>query len=236
MNVADRKQANASADAQAWLDRFAAAMQAQDADAAAALFLEDGLWRDLLAFTWTIETMAGSAAIKKTLAETLARVKPVNIRIPAQRTPPRWVTRADMETIEVIFEFDSAAGPCEGAVRLVPDPESSKLRAWTMNTNLNELRGHEEQFKRRPPPDSTRDFGAENWSDRLARQRAFADRDPAVLVIGGGQAGLSIAARLHQLGVARALVAARLGHVGPRQGLRAGRRHRRVREPDRPQD
>ena len=201
MNVADRKQANASAEAQAWLDKFAAALQAQDADTAAALFLEDGLWRDLLAFTWTIQTMAGRAAIKTTLAETIARVKPVNIRIPAERTPPRWVTRAGTEAIEIIFEFEAALGPCEGAVRLVPDPKSAKLRAWTMNTNLRELRGYEDEFKRRPPPDSTRDFGAENWSDRLAKQRAFVDRDPAVLVVGGGQAGLSVAARLQQLGI-----------------------------------
>jgi putative flavoprotein involved in K+ transport len=201
MNVADRKQANAAAEAQGWLDKFAAALQARDADAAAALFLEDGLWRDLLAFTWTIETMAGRAAIKTKLGETLARVKPTSVRIPAQRTPPRWVSRAGTETIEIIVEFDSALGPCEGAVRLVPDPKSSKLRAWTMNTNLRELRGYEEEFKRRAPPDSTRDFSAENWSDRLATQRAFADRDPAMLVVGGGQAGLSIAARLQQLGV-----------------------------------
>jgi thioredoxin reductase len=201
MNVADRKQANASAEAQGWLDKFAAAFQAQDVDAAAALFLEDGLWRDLLAFTWTIQTMAGRAAIKATLAESLARVKPTNIRIPPQRTPPRWVTRAGTEAIEIIFEFDTMLGPCEGAVRLVPDPKSAKLRAWTMNTNLRELRGYEDEFKRRPPPDSTRDFGAENWSDRLAKQRAFADRDPAVLVVGGGQAGLSVAARLQQLDI-----------------------------------
>ncbi len=70
-----------------------------------------------------------------------------------------------------------------------------------MNTNLVELRGYEEEFKRRGEPDSTRDFGGGNWLDRLNRQRAFADRDPAVLVVGGGQAGLSIAARLAQLGV-----------------------------------
>ncbi len=75
------------------------------------------------------------------------------------------------------------------------------MRAWTLNTNLHELRGHEEEFKRRAPPDSTRDFGAENWLDRREKQRAFADRDPVVLVVGGGQAGLSIAARLQQLGI-----------------------------------
>jgi hypothetical protein len=202
MNIAERTRAGAPAAAQDWLNKFAAALRAQDAAAAADLFLPDGLWRDLLAFTWTIETSAGRAAMAAKLEKTLARTKPANLRLPPRRTPPRWVARAGTDTIETIFEFDTAFGPCEGVVRLVPDPQQpSRLRAWTMNTNLVELRGHEEEFKRRGPPDTIRDFGAENWADRLARQRAFADRDPAVLVVGGGQAGLSIAARLSQLGV-----------------------------------
>lgn len=200
MNIAERKQTGALADAQSWLAQFDAALQAQDAAAAAELFLEDGLWRDLLAFTWTIQTMAGRAAIETTLAETLARTEPKHFRIPPQRTPPRWVSRAGTDCIEAIFEFETAFGPCHGALRLVSDHQG-QLRAWTLNTNLHELRGHEEEFKRRPPPDSTRDFGAENWLDRLKKQREYADRDPAVLVIGGGQAGLSIAARLGQLGI-----------------------------------
>jgi len=73
MNVAERKQATAPADAQRWLESFDAALQAQDTTAAAELFLPDGLWRDVLAFTWTIETMSGRAAIAATLRETLAR-------------------------------------------------------------------------------------------------------------------------------------------------------------------
>ena len=200
MNIVERKQTSALADAQGWLAQFEAALQAQDTAAAAALFLEDGLWRDLLAFTWTIQTMAGRAAIETTLRETLARTKPKNFRIPPQRTPPRWIGRADTDCIEAIFEFETAFGPCNGALRLVPDGQGQYC-AWTLNTNLHELRGHEEEFKRRAPPDSTRDFGAENWLDRLGKQRAYADRDPVVLVVGGGQAGLSIAARLSQLGI-----------------------------------
>ena len=200
MNIAERARANAPTEAQVWLARFEAVLRAEDAHAASQLFLADGLWRDLLAFTWTIQTMAGRAAIEETLRGTLARTRPANVRIPPQRTPPRWTSRAGRDCIEAIFEFDTAFGPCNGTFRLVPDSDG-RLRAWTMNTNLHELRGHEEEFKRRAPPDSTRDFGAENWLDRLARQRAYADRDPAVLVVGGGQAGLSIAARLGQLGV-----------------------------------
>ena len=214
MNIAERTKANAPAEARDWLGRLEAALQARDAAAAAALFRTDGLWRDLLAFTWNIETMAGRPAIEKMLGETLARTNPSNFRIPPHRTPPRWISRAGSEAIECLFEFDTASGPCSGVVRLTRDEQDpARLLAWTMNTNLQELRGYEEEFRRRGEPDSTRDFGAENWLDRLKDQRAFADRDPAVLVVGGGHAGLSIAARLGQLGV-DTLIVDRHGRIG----------------------
>jgi putative flavoprotein involved in K+ transport len=204
MTIAERKQATAPADAQRWLEAFEAALQADDAGAAAELFLADGLWRDVLAFTWTIQTVFDRQSIAAMLRETLARMQPKNFRIPPRRTPPRWVTRAGTEAIEALFEFETAIGRAAGVVRLVPDPQApSHLRAWTIVTTLEELKGHEEAFNKRAAQadDGTRDFGAENWSDRLAKARTYADRDPAVIVVGGGQAGLSIAARLHQLGI-----------------------------------
>ncbi len=204
MNIADRKRVTAPADAQNWLARLEAALQSQDAAAAAEFFLADGLWRDVLAFTWGLQTMAGRPSIEATLRQTLHRTKPANFRFPARRTPPRWVSRAGTECIEAIFEFETAFGPANGVVRLVPDSQApSRLRVWTFVTTLQELRGHEEAFKKRAPNAdvSSRDFGAENWLDRLKDARAYADRDPAVIVVGGGQAGLSIAARLQQLGI-----------------------------------
>ena len=196
----DRPGLSAQAEAEDWLIACETALQRGDAGAVAGLFLADGLWRDLLAFTWTISTAAGRPAIEAMLRETLARTKPKNFHIPPKRTPPRWVTRADTDCIEALFEFETAVGRCNGALRLKPNRQG-RLYAWTLNTNLYEIRGHEEAFKRRGEPNSTRDFSAENWSDRIARQRAFAGRDPAVLVVGGGQAGLCVAARLQQLGV-----------------------------------
>jgi len=199
VNIADRKNATAQADAEGWLAEFSAALLAQDAKAAADLFLPDGLWRDVLAFTWNLQTQSGRAQIEATLRDTLARTKPTNFHVPANRTPPRWVNRAGRDCIEVIVEFDSAFGPCHGVTRLIPD--GGRLRAWTLVTNLQELRGHEEFRSARAVVSDTRSFGGENWLDRLNQQRAYADRDPAALVVGGGQAGLSIAARLHALGV-----------------------------------
>ena len=134
----------------------------------------------------------------------LARTKPTNFSIPAKRTPPRWVSRAGTQTIEAIFEFDTAFGHGNGVVRLVPDPKTpSQLRAWTLVTTLEELSDYPEAFKKAAASanDNSRDFAGENWLDRLSRARTYADHDPAVIVVGGGQAGLSIAARLHQLGI-----------------------------------
>src|SRR5689334_1115705 len=192
MNVAERKQATAPAETQRWLESFEAALSAQDAAAAAALFLDDGFWRDILAFTWTIRTMSGRPAIEATLRETLSHAQARNFHIADKRTPPRWIARAGEESIEALFEFESAVGSCAGVLRLKPDGKG-RLRAWTLNTNLQELRGYEDEFRRRGEPDSTRDFGAENWADRLKKRRAFSESDPAVIVVGGGQAGLSIA-------------------------------------------
>src|SRR5215475_13834345 len=200
MNIADRKQATAPAGATRWLESYETALRRENTTAAAALFLPDGLWRDVLAFTWNIQTMTGRPAIEEILRQTVARTQPKNFHIPSRRTPPRWVTRAGTEAIEALFEFETIFGPANGVLRLAPDTQGL-LRAWTLNTNLHELRGHEEEFRRRTEPDSTRDFGAENWSDRLAKTRTYTGRDPAVIVVGGGQAGLSIAARLHQLGI-----------------------------------
>jgi putative flavoprotein involved in K+ transport len=212
MNVAERKQATAPAEAQRWLESFETALLERDAETAAALFLNDGLWRDILAFSWTIQTMAGRPAIEATLRQTQSRAQARNFHIPGKRTPPRWISRADEENIEALFEFESAFGPCAGVLRLRPD-DQGKLRAWTLNTNLQELKGYEDEFKRRGEPDSTRDFGAENWADRLKKQRAFSESDPTVIIVGGGQAGLSIAARLHHLCV-DALIVDRHGRIG----------------------
>ena len=77
------------------------------------------------------------------------------------------------------------------------------VRAWVFLTTLEELKGFEEHVgKRRPSGEAySRNFGGDNWLDQRRKREAYADRDPAVLVIGGGQAGLAIAARLGQFDI-----------------------------------
>ena len=97
-----------------------------------------------------------------------------------------------------------ADGRGSGVVRLRPeDDNDNTLKAWTLLTALDEIKGHEEQLGRSRPQGKaySRDFRGPNWFDIRRAAAEYADRDPAVLVVGGGQAGLSIAACLTQLGI-----------------------------------
>src|SRR5438046_2514767 len=59
-----------------WLADFERALNARNIDAAAALFVEDCYWRDLVAFTWNIITIEGPEGVRKMLAQRLHQVQP----------------------------------------------------------------------------------------------------------------------------------------------------------------
>jgi putative flavoprotein involved in K+ transport len=187
--------------AERWLAGMIDAFARKDASAVAGLFVPDGHWRDVVAFTWSIVTYSGVAAIEAALQVALGRTRPTDVRIPDGRTPPHRVRRAGVDCIEIIFEFDTAFGHANAVARLVEG--AGGWRAWTLVTTLETLRGWPDG---RPPELSdaerySRDFGGDNWLDQRRRTLDYSDRDPAVVVVGGGQAGLSVAARLKALGI-----------------------------------
>ena len=187
-----------------WLAAFDRALAASDMTALAALIHPDGHWRDLVALTWNIGTVSGGREIAAALVRFAADAKPSSFRTDGTRTPPRRVSRAGTEAIEAFFSFSTAAGRGTGVLRLVPDAaDGDTPKAWTLLTALDEIAGHEETIGAARPSGEvySRDFSGPNWLDRRNAAAAFDDREPDVLVVGGGQAGLSIAARLTQLGV-----------------------------------
>jgi cation diffusion facilitator CzcD-associated flavoprotein CzcO len=202
MNVISRTRHDAQEIALSWMKSFGEALQANDAAAAAGHFAAGGHWRDVLAFTWRLQTESGRAAIEAALAPTLARTRADHFHMPAGRSAPRRVRRAGTDCIEAIFEFETAVGRANGAVRLVEETDGA-WRAWTLLTTLEELHGYPDGRPRAMSDAErySRDFGGENWLDQRRKAAAYADHDPAVLVVGGGQAGLAVAARLGALGV-----------------------------------
>jgi len=187
-----------------WLAQFERVLSAGDWLAVKALFHHECHWRDILALSWDIQTVSGAEQIVALLQSHVGRARPSGFKIDSERTQPRQVTRAGSDAIEAIFTFETADGRGEGVLRFIPDDDDSgKFKVWTLLTALGQLRGFEERVgTSRPRGEAySRDFHGPNWLDLRSTAAAYDGREPVVLVVGGGQAGLSIAARLTQLGV-----------------------------------
>ena len=181
--------------ATAWFAAFEDALAARDVDRAAGLFAATSFWRDLIAFSWNLTTVENPDGVADLLHATLDRVDPSGFRLTEPAATADGVTTA-------WFEFETAVGRGRGLVRIV-DEDGPK--AWTFLTTLYELKGHEE------PKGVRRPMGAEHgatrervtWLEKRQAEDAAlgVDTQPYVLVVGGGQAGIALGARLRQLGV-----------------------------------
>ena len=182
--------------AEAWLVAFETALSARDVPAAADLFAVESFWRDLVAFTWNIVTVEGRPGVAAMLEETLEVTDPSGFATeePAEEADgvvTAWIT------------FQTGVGRGRGLLRL--REEDGEDRAWTLLTTLHELKGHEE------PRHDRRPMGAEHGATKdrstwLERRQHEAESlgsttQPYVLVVGGGQGGIALGARLRQLGV-----------------------------------
>jgi thioredoxin reductase len=202
--------------AESWLAEFEAALGARDDSALKKLFHPDSYWRDTLALSWTLQTVNGRDDILRTLKTQAAGAAPSGFAIDPDRAAPRKAMRAGTDCIEAIFKFETKTGRGDGIVRLIPDADDgNRLKAWTLLTALEELKGFEEQLGVTRPRGQaySRDFRGPNWLDLRNASNAYAGRDPTVLVVGGGQSGLCIAARLKQLNV-DTLIVDRMQRIG----------------------
>ena len=175
-----------------WLTSFDEALTAGDPAAAAELFLEDSYWRDLVAFTWNLKTVEGRDGVEDLLKETLARTQPGRWRAAEPPTEEEGVVTAWLE-------FETAAGRGNGLLRLKDG------RAWTLLTALYELKGHEEAkgAERRKGVAHGAYRERETWLEKRRREAEELgyERQPDVVIVGGGQGGIALGARLRQLGV-----------------------------------
>ena len=208
MSMTGHTPTNTPADiAFAWIDHFRAAITSTDADAGTDLtdlFHLDSFWRDALGLSWTLCTHQGQSKICHALASMASTAGINSIALDKNATPPKMVSRAGIETLEAFFVFETSTARCNGIVRLCPDSENADIwRAWTFFTAMTEIIGHEEAIGRKRPTGQTysRDFRGPNWLDKRIAAASYDTHSPDVLVIGGGQAGLSIAAHLTQLGI-----------------------------------
>src|SRR5215203_2874518 len=120
------------------------------------------------------------------------------------KTPTREQSR-------VLFDDEShwkdilslTGGYRTGFVRLLANGSGDLSKAWLVLTTLQSIHGHEERIGERRPTgvEFSQSFAGDNWLELRQAEQRFDDRDPEVLIVGGGQGGLTLAARLRQMGV-----------------------------------
>ena len=192
------KAANLIDIATAWIDKFSAAMLASDVTAVSSLLHPDVAWRDLLALSWDLHSYYGTEQVNRFLSAYLADVGITALQHEPAVEPRRAVC-AGQDVIEVLFRFRTQRGNCRGVVRLISS--QGRSQAWTVMTSLDQLAGLEERLgaNRLVGDPSMRDFTQPSWLELRTSETEYRDREPAVLVVGAGQAGLAVAARLRSL-------------------------------------
>ena len=140
------------------------ALVAQDPDAVADLFLENGFWRDLAAFTWNLKTCEGRDQIRAMAAAQLPAIAPQSLQL----DPAEKITEAD-GVAEGWLVLETATGRGVGYIRMKDG------RIWTLLTTLHELKGHEEPRKLRRPmgAEHGHDPNRKTWKERREDGKAI---------------------------------------------------------------
>jgi len=175
------------------------ALQCGDSAAVAALFQEECYWRDLVFFTWNLRTLESHQDIKDMLASQLGVIQPVQFSRDTQEAS----VQTD-EWFEGWFYLDSQLARGYGHIRI----KNGKI--WTLLTTMSELKGFEEPLGTRRPKGTMHGASKtrKTWLEQRQQEEAELglSKQPYVLIVGGGQGGIGLAARLKQLNVPTLIV------------------------------
>jgi putative flavoprotein involved in K+ transport len=175
-----------------WLNGFEQSLRDRNIPAACDHFADECFWRDLVSFTWNIKTCEGKDQIADMLKAQLSDTRPSNWKIEGQATGDEALT-------EAWITFETAVARNRGHLRL------QNGKCWTLLTTMVELKGHEE--KKGPGRSKGVDHGAykdrTTWLEKREKEakELGSKTQPYCVIIGGGQGGIGLGARLRKLGV-----------------------------------
>ena len=193
-----------------WLEKFQTTISPApngdiDIDKVLDLFQPDAFWRDILSLTWDFRTFTGAAQLKTFLQDRIAnpslddKTRLNNLKLETASVEKPW---EDIEWIEALFTFSVGTwGGGDGVFRLVLTPEGV-WKAYSIYTNLQSLPEYSEKVGalRNPLPNHGR------WADQRQKEIEFEGVEPYVVIVGGGQSGLDLGARLKFLDVQTLIV------------------------------
>ena len=184
---------------QEFLENLGTTLASGDIPKICELFQDDCYWRDLVSFTWNIKTMESKEQIADMLGKQLTLIQPSNFMLAENEVP----TLDDgVTTAWIQFETKLARG--YGLVRL----KDGKI--WTLLTTMVELKGYEENKGYARPLGAL--HGAEKhrltWKEEREKEKTELGYSiqPYCVIVGGGQGGIALGARLRQLNVPTIIV------------------------------
>ncbi|CAG8247605.1 unnamed protein product [Penicillium salamii] len=187
---------DAQKEAEGIVARLSKATFSEDAEAFAGLFLDYGVWRDKLSFTWDFRTFNFRDAILKAATDLLPQTKARNFEFLA---PAPSVSRPypDFSQLQFVVSFETEVVTASAVINAVLTKDGWKI--YTMHTVAESLK----QFPEQAAADGHM-TGITSWESQ--RSETINTVDPEVLIIGGGQNGLAMAARLKVLGMENLII------------------------------
>ncbi|TCD63704.1 hypothetical protein EIP91_005109 [Steccherinum ochraceum] len=193
-----------------WLSKFGEAICAGDIAATTNTILPHGWLRDVLTFTWDCRSLEGTEKISKYLS---GKLKPgfitdVKLWDDAHVRPAFFPLGPGASGVEAPFSFEAPVTHGRGLARLVKDG-NGEWKALSVCMYVADIKGHEETDH------EVGIYGNHTlaWADVYAERKAKIESEPQVLIVGGGQIGLMLAATCKQMDI-RALTIERTDRVG----------------------
>lgn len=210
-----------------WIDAFNAIVKEiqndpseKNLDKLNSVIASHASWKDHLALSWDYRQFHGLDNIKDVAKNSFPSFKLKNFEIDTtadhrfdKAVGLQTIHKADdtnsipIQWVQIIVKFENEFGYGNGLIRLISVDEKDApggLKAFTIYTALENIKGNEETLGRSRPQGANhgQNQGKISWLEK--REKDFewgSEKTPTVLIVGGGQGGLNVAARLKTMSI-----------------------------------
>jgi len=198
--------------ASSWLQSYGAFLASGDVQGAVSCFQPDAFFRDILVLTWNNRTLNGHDKITAYLENTLGHTSITDVKLETRRglVPEIGGFKTQLvssvaDTVSAGFAFGCKIGKGQGFFYLVLT-DVGKWKAISAMMQLTDIWGHEEWIFEEGV------YGGHtlSWTDVNRERHEAIEKDPYVLIIGGGHTGLNVAAKFKHMNIPSLVVESNL--------------------------
>ncbi|KAJ7684497.1 FAD/NAD-P-binding domain-containing protein [Mycena polygramma] len=194
--------------ASSWLRDYGAFLASGNVGGVVSCFQPDGFLRDFLTFTWNNRTLRGHDKIAVYLENTLTVASIADLKLESRRglAPEMAGFNGQLvspltSTVSAGFTFGCKIGKGQGYATLALASDGG-WKAISVLMQLADIRGHEEWLSEEGV------YGGHtlSWTDVNRERHEAIEKNPHVLIVGGGHTGLNVAAQFKHMNIPSLLI------------------------------